>query len=494
MLAQLLLVPLYLRNWSASDYGVWLGLFALLGFLDLIALSYQVYVGNEFLKIVSVRRDFLPVAVASSFFAAVIVGLGELLVGFMFVGFGWHETLLGIENKELVHGVGIVLIVMLISSFLCGSIGGVAVRVASALGYFSRMAWWSVFSVLVLSLSSIIPVLMGYGIKEAGVCTGLGVILFNIPVFIDLNRIMRLSGVKWVRPDYVWVRESVIKSMVITATSCLGMLRQQGARLVLAPLTGAAHMALFVTIRTGANVALQGLSTITNPLLPDLISFLNKKDQERSEAAFAVIWLVLACILAPAVVVLQASAPFLFNMWTVGQLEFDPLLFVLLSSGVLVFALAQPAICVVQGNNLLRVQFSASLFSGLIAVIGMFVFVPIWGVRGAGVALLAAELAALVLYVRAASEWMLCNNLRWPYVFFARVSVSVLVSILAMLLIAILPALAWVIIAISIIIMCVIVRECWKALPAMVRIRGLGILSRFPIGRSVASMLAVRSE
>src|SRR5690606_4203016 len=130
-------------------------------------------------------------------------------------------------------------------------------------------------------------------------------------------------------------------------------------------------LAAFSTMRTATNVAMQGLRTVTIPLMPELVQFLHKKDQERSEAAFATIWIVTMIGLCPAIIILQNIIEPLFITWTRGQITFNPWLFATLSIGVLVFALSQPAIAVVRGNNILQPQILISALTGGIAMGGI---------------------------------------------------------------------------------------------------------------------------
>ena len=214
--------------------------------------------------------------------------------------------------------------------------------------------------------------------------------------------------------------------------SLLEMARQQGSRIILAPLAGVADMAAFATMRTGANFALQGLNTITGPVMPELMRFLATRDQPRAESTFAIVWLMLCAVLSPAIVVVQWLAPALFPLWTHGKIAFDPWLFGMLSLGVAVLALAQPAAAVLQGNNILRAQLGISMVATTVAVGGMVWLVPHMGVRGAGLALLAAELTRL----------------------FA--------SLLGTLVLQVLVAIAY-----------------WRQLPALARLRAASLLARF---------------
>src|SRR5690606_34422862 len=132
--------------------------------------------------------------------------------------------------------------------------------------------------------------------------------------------------------------------------------------------------------------------------------------------------------LCPAIIVLQNIVEPLFLEWTRGQITFNPWLFASLSIGVLVFALAQPAIAVVRGNNILQPQILISALTAGIGVGGIFVLVPVFGITGAGITLLLSELAGIAAYLITAKKWLVKNGLKWPERPFTIVATSVLIT------------------------------------------------------------------
>ena len=207
----------------------------------------------------------------------------------------------------------------------------------------------------------------------------MGVAIFaqNVPFYIDLFKLFKKEHIRPSKPSLVLGLSNFRMSLPLLGKSLLENVRQQGVRLLLAPLSGAVGLAAFATMRTGANVALQGLNTICNPILPDLMRFLHDRDQPRSEAAFATIWVVVVALMAPAVVILQTFVEPLYVVWTQGKIPFNPLLFSILSLGVLVYAVVQPAMAIVIGNNLTKTPTDAyrdsrSSFIGCSISIGSF--------------------------------------------------------------------------------------------------------------------------
>ena len=277
------------------------------------------------------------------------------------------------------------------------------------------MSWWGVFATFTTSIAPLIAVVNHQGLFVTGLVSAIAIILYNIPVYFDIFRLYKRIGIKIEKPSILIGWNNFILSLALSGKGLLDSARQQGVRVILAPLVGAIDLVAFTTMRTGANVALQGLGTITSPMMPELMNFLNEKNQNKSESAFASVWAVLVVFMAPGVVILQIFIPSLFKIWTRGKVVFDPLLFAVLSMTVLIYALAQPAIAIITGNNKLKVQIKTSLITAFILIGSLLVLVPLFGIVGAALSLVLAELIDTQLYKIAAKKWLFENGLQWPY-------------------------------------------------------------------------------
>lgn len=436
IVSQIALVPIYLTYWSPTLYGVWLSIISLTSLFTIFDTGHQQFVGFEFLrqgsgdptKLGSILSAAIPfallIAVLQIAFACTLVQAGM---------FHWLFASSAVTLSGPTIGEAGFLLVLSISVFgLFGSVGGILVRVLAPLGFYPRMAWWGVLYALGSALAPSVVVVSGGGIKEAGISLATWIAVYNIFLYGDMFRLLKRSQVSLVRPDFRLGLVNLSKSQVLVITALLAMARTTGARIVLAPLAGASSLAAFATMRTGANLALQGLATITGPLMPELMRVLRERDQARTEGAFALVWLVLVAIMAPAVVVLQTIIEPLFVLWTRGQIEFQPILFGVLSLSVLAFAWAQPAMAVVTGNNLLRPQLVVASVAAVVVVGGMMLLVPLMGILGAAVALLLAELFAAYRFRIVAGAWLEKHGLCWPRASSRKAALSVWISAIAM--------------------------------------------------------------
>jgi O-antigen/teichoic acid export membrane protein len=490
--SQVAAVPIYLHYWDLETYGAWLLTQSLISFVTVADIAYQNYLGYEFLRLGRQNRaevadvfcSAIPIAFAASFIIFAVLSVAVLTD----VLSGW----LGISTG-LIHAFNTAVLITAATWVLTGSAGGVVGRVLYPFDYYPMLAWAGTAFALISAVVPATAVALGSNLIGATLALAVANILYNA---VLMSAVLPKAKQEQLFSGTVDLKAGLIKygtSLALAAQTGLELLRQHGSRLVLLPLVGMTEMAGFSTMRTGANFALQGLNTVTGPVMPELMRFLVARDQARTESAFAVVWLVLCAVLSPGVLVVQYIAPSLFPLWTHGKIIFDPILFGTLSLGVLIVALAQPAAAVVQGNNLLRPQFFISLLAGLLTVFGMYLLVPIVGVRGAALALLSAEIASLLTYMIVAFQWLRGNQMVWPTAASTMALFSVVVAALGMSAIALFPQSGLLYLGLGLTAETLVTIVYWRNLPAIARARAARMFSRF-LPHSWGSRLSVKAD
>src|SRR5437016_8053664 len=81
---------------------------------------------------------------------------------------------------------------------------------------------------------------------------------------------------------------------------------------------------------------------------------------------------------------------------------------------LLLFALGQPAVAVIQGHNILRFQVAISFCAAMIALIGAYYLAPLVGVRGAAASLLAGEFFVTASSLLLSRRIFGMINVSWP--------------------------------------------------------------------------------
>lgn len=480
VISQIALVPIFLERWDHVTYGAWLAILTVYGFMTLADISHHDFLGFEFLRLGRERKADISRILSASLPFALGIGTLQFIVIGGIVGLGLQAEILGLSAQyaQLSSDVGKVLIANSTVWLIFGSIWGILQRVVFPFGYFSRMSWWNVVIASVTTFAPAVAAALGANLLHAGLTLAVATAVMNVVSMADIWRLMKREGIRVHRPSPRLGGRNFLGACALMLRSALEILRNQGVRLILSPMVGVAQMATFATIRTGANVALQGIGTVTNPLFPELMRVLAARDQERTEGVFGFIWLVLAAVLIPSVTLLQLVMPAIFASWTRGKMQFDPVLFSTLSVGVLVYAVAQPPAAVVRGNNLLRAQLVITALSSGLMIVGLFLLVPHFGIRVAGLVLLLAEIVSLAGYFRVARSWMSSNHLQWPTAAFLYCLGSVMTAWIGTGITAMWPRVALVATFVALLVEGSLLLAYWRTLPQLVRERGTRLFAK----------------
>ncbi|MFD1145332.1 lipopolysaccharide biosynthesis protein [Larkinella insperata] len=486
--SQMAIVPLYLTYWSAKTYGVSLAVLALTNLITTLDFGHQTYLQFEFLRCGKENRAELSRYLWSGVFMGIAICLTQLTIIGLILTTGLLPHILDNANNldsQTIHDAGILLVLQGCAWFISTSIPGLFQRALAPFGYYPRMSWWNFLYALISTFAPVIAVMSGAGLLETGMVSFGGSLLYSSLLYRDMLRLLRKEDVSFRSPDWSLGFRNFLSSLTLSAKSLIESMRHQGVRLVLVPLLGANGLAAFSTMRTGANAALQGLNTLTNPLMPELMRFLHQRDQARSEVAFGTVWVVVVSVMAPAVIVMQAVIEPLFTVWTRGQIAFDPLLFAVLSLSILVYAAAQPAMAVIVGNNLLKPQLRLSITAALVVVGGILLLVPMIGMLGGGIALLSAEVVATIGYRRIAQRWLQENSMEWPKYPAGIATMSVWIAAVGMGGMILFPNAKIAVLAVSLLALIWNAWRYWNALPPLATERVRKMLGNVPGVRKI---------
>jgi O-antigen/teichoic acid export membrane protein len=492
-LAQALLVPVYLGHWSVEQYGCWLIIQTIVSIASILSLSYQNFIGFEFLRIGNNQPDKLRLLFYSALPLVVLIALLELSVlaclmynGLINVVFDSKHSL----DPRLLHETLWSLIIYSLSWLFSSSVGGLAYRALAPYGHFPRMSWWNTLFAVVAALTSGLAVLFGADLMWTVIWTTTAGLVTNIPFYRDIWRLFRHHGLYPIRMDWKLGLRSVAHSLAIASTAVLDISRLQGVRIFLGALLGIREMAAFATMVTISNLSMQGIGAITNPVMPEIMKFLREKDSERTNATIGFVWLLAVVSLTPVLVVLQCIMPAIFHAWTRGKIAFNPVLFGLFSITLLLSSVARPSTTVLQGNNLLRVQLFIAVAKCAIAVPGILVLTRALGAIGAGASMLMAELLGTVWAMWYASTWLRERGIGFPSRLFTLALASIALATFAIALMVWLPRHSAAIVTVSLFASCALFIALAHQLPPVAAVQFRGSL-----GRSysrVASVLALK--
>ncbi|RYX80070.1 hypothetical protein EON73_05780, partial [bacterium] len=249
MIAQLILVPIYLSYWNTSTYGLWLAVQAFLSILVTIDHGHQNFLEFEFLKISKENNKQISIVLWSGVLIGILLGLLVVIVTICFIIFGFLPFFIGNGNETITVGLlreaGYVLIILSIVNLLTASAGGIYVRALSPFGYYSRMSWWGVWATILTTFAPVIAVINGASFLTTGIVLSVATIVYNIPMLFDIFSLFKRENIVYEKISLSLGWKNFVLSLILSFKELLENLRQQGVRVVLIPVLGAAGLTAF---------------------------------------------------------------------------------------------------------------------------------------------------------------------------------------------------------------------------------------------------------
>ncbi len=417
LFSQVFFVPVYLTYWDANLYGVWLAVQAAVTLLTLLDTSHQTFYENEFLQIslndINKTSKYLCTAAVCGWSLSLI----QILIIVIVYVSGGLSLVVGLAKSvdtHLARDVFISLLFQCITWTITQSLSGLMGRAISSLGHFSRNAWWGLMYVIASAVAPVISVVLGGKILAAGLTQCAVILIYETCWILDAYQLLRKKGFTFVAPDFTLGRTNILKSSLVVVRQLLVLCRQNGFRLLMAPMVTMKALAEFSTQRTVANVALQGLNSIYGPVMPELMRYVSNKQQENMEGMFLILWGFLTLIVGPLFFALQIVMPFIYPIWTHHVFVYDGSLFFQLSAAVIFYMVGLPGMAICTGHNLLRKQLLISVVSTGLLIGSLIVFLKMFGLSGAATALSIAEISSAALYTYYAYGWLKAHGMAWP--------------------------------------------------------------------------------
>lgn len=413
---QVALVPIYLNYWTVHEYGLFVAIQALLSLCTVFSFGYMSYVEIEFQKSEDGKEE-LGDLVYSAAFVAGVISVVELLFVIILFGSGFFDLLIAdqtLRDSSLLDKAGLLLVVQMVGYCFFTIVPNVLQRGLVPFGYYSRNAWFFTLGILITTIVAAVSVLCGADFLQTGVFQVLGYGIFSLFHICDIKKNLRKMGILYRGINPCIGLCNVVPSFVLVVKTFLSMLNQHGIRILLASQMSMREVATFSAMRTIGNVALQGIGTITNPLSPEIIRASRLKDLEKMNFISELIWFFAVYLLGFFLVLLQILAPKLFNMWTLGKMVFDPVVFWGISTSLLIYALFQPMFLIVRGENKLFEQLMAAGLGAFSIFLGIFLLNDFFGLRSVVVGLILSEIISLVVYSYSAKNILKNKLMNWP--------------------------------------------------------------------------------
>lgn len=478
IIGQIATVPIYLSYWDARTYGIWLIMLGMLGYLSLFSTAYQQYTYAEVLKRGPDARNDVRRIYWASLAVGYLIAIAEL-VAILGLAPALVSAALPLNAGVATDSVILLLVLFGLLNMVTMPFGAITAQTMTIHGYYPHLAAWGLLRTASSLAAPAVAVVLGADFMTAGLVL---IAAHALPAMLSFSYWVRLARrfglLARQRIDWKMGSKNALYCLPLAGRTFIDSFRQQGFRILLGAYAGATTVTALATTRTFANVLHQGLTTITAPLMPELMRYVVNRDQERMEGSFAIVWLCIFAILVPGVLLLCLLAEPIFLFWTRGVVTFDPVLFLTLLAVVLVYAASQPAVAILQGQNRIAWLIATAVVAALALGLFALVLLPSFGLIGAGFALLAAEICAAAVAIAGATRSLRQSGLGFPHRSFAMVASNTGIGIgLALLCVTVFPAKP-AIFAIPFALNLVFAGLYWATIPALARERILGVLAQ----------------
>lgn len=400
VVVQIVSVPLLLHQWGTGLYGEWILLSALPSYFAMSDIGFGNVAGNEMTMLVAAGKTEEALDVFQSvslFITSVSLAMCVLLtLGIWFLPV---ERWLQIHTLS-VHDVRLILVLLGVSALLTLQEGLFQGSFRCVGKYAVGIAAKSVVMVGTF-VGAVTAVAFGASPLQAAIV----IVLINAAGTFGLWVLLRRQ-IEWLRYGVSHAQLSTIRRLALPAVSFMGIpisnaISIQGMLIVVGHVFGPVGVVTFGTCRTITRSVYQALGLINNSIWPEIsvafgagnLTLVRKLHRVACQVSIVV------CVSATMLVAIFGNR--IWNFWTLGKLQTDPiLLFILLIQmllGCLWYTSSVVAMAINKHAGIARAILAASCLALVLAYV--FMKVPALGLRGAAIALVVGDLitAAVVL-------------------------------------------------------------------------------------------------
>lgn len=387
-----LLVPVLLGAWGAERYGAWLALQAMTTLVATLDLGHQGYVGNELAKLYFGDRDGLRTTLASAIWTAAAIGAMEMLVVLGLGASGLMPRAFGLSPGVVAsEGLYPALVLSTATWVVSGSIGGVLVRLMLPAGNYVRFTSWGILSRFLQTTAIAVSALAGLGILGTIAVNQVVILTYCAALFWDLRKQFGWLWPMHRRPSPSVGARNFGRSLVLTGTSTLAQLQQNGLNLIVTSTLGAAALPALSTARTVASTFLQASNILAAPLAPEMVRFHVNREYAKLIATLAANWLLGGALVQLGILAALPVLSPLYMLWTRHAFAFDRTLFALIAFAITLRTLGSPLVTYLVSVNDLRALSAINVTQAGVVLAIAALGTRSLGLRAAGIAILGGE-------------------------------------------------------------------------------------------------------
>lgn len=403
---QLMLVPFFIIHWGVAYYGDWITLTILPTFFALANLGFGTAAGNTFvLKYSSGNKE---------------KAANTIKTGLRVMHFGIFVLLIiSLIVLEILNYVGVFSNLNINSFDAKWSVffmfaAAVSTFYLSIFECFYRVVGQAHIGIFLQAITTFLKVGIGIVLLYAG-AKALNYALMIFIITLIVNIVYICIAIKFIKfKEYkkaIYDKEEAIylfkKGFGYFLSPLWQAIYYQGTTFVIRVVLGPAGVVLFNTVRTLINSSSQVFNIVANAIYPEFQLAVAKNDDKNTKNLY--ILLITFNLIASIVFILFFGlfGSWFYNWWTHNQLIVPTVVWIIMTSRILFYALWFSYSFVFQANNDPYPLTTTGIFVSIISVFITWICSSIWGVVGAAIGIFIFDILMFLVLKKISKKYLL---------------------------------------------------------------------------------------
>jgi len=397
ILVNIFSVPIILSKWGAETFGAWLLLQGVLVYINLPNLAYQEFIHNINLKLGAKKKREISINIASGIPLTVLISL--IMVCLLIIELNFQIITNNLNISEyLKKEWTLALFLFGIYSIITYAINPFFTYATHIFGYLPLFTWTSTIRFFFSQIAILTSIsLFNASLVNAFIASLLVQIIVHIIEYVMVFYIFKKEGLKFVSINIKKGLDNYAKSLWLAFTFIIENIGTNGLRIIITALSNPVILVIFATIRTITNTLTHALDSIRLPFLTELMKNFSLKKIKEINMNYELYYLFISILVFPLIIVLQLFIEDIYNIWTLGKIDFDVNTYTFLIISVLIICLNFPFRITISGNNLVKEKFNISLIKNIFLLIFIFTTYQYLKILSFSIGLLLSETLDLFL-------------------------------------------------------------------------------------------------
>jgi len=403
-LFNLISIPLILEHWGTDGFAAWILFFTITGYLFIYNTSLIEFTYSENLKKGFKKKDAIFSEIINSSIVSFLISLFLILIVYIEFKFKFFLIFSKLDLKIYEDLIFALLIYTCFSS-LTNNIQPFFTNSLNIFGYQNFFSWLRVAENLAFYMIVIFFLFLDKTFFSTVMYAILIRFLFHLAKYFYVAKFIKLEKFKLKNINFYGGLLFLIRTNWLVINNLIENFLSTGVRFIIIFIGNPMMLAIFVPIRTIANLFRQSIEIVKEPLLPNLMHNAVNYKYDKFKDTFKYYYIFLIILFIPTITIFNYFVEDIYLLWIGYDAVFNLNLYVFLILGVTINALIIPYKLILTGFNLNKTKLIINLLAILLLIIFVLYFYNKYFIVSFGIGILVSE------FVIAISSFIFANKI-----------------------------------------------------------------------------------